>query len=86
VRRDHAAAPGERTRVVRRGDAAAPGERTHVVRRGESLWSIARDVLGGTASTVQVAREVNRLWELNKDRIGTGDRDLLVIGTRLRLR
>jgi hypothetical protein len=86
VRRDHAAAPGERTRVVGRGDAAAPGERTHVVRRGESLWSIARDVLGGTASTIQVAREVNRLWELNKDRIGTGDRNLLVIGTRLRLR
>jgi len=67
-------------------DAAAPGERTHVVRRGESLWSIAREVLGGRPSTVQVAREVNRLWELNKDRIGTGDRNLLVIGTRLRLR
>ena len=54
--------------------------------RGESLWSIARDMLGGTASTAQIAREVNRLWELNKDRIGTGDRNLLMVGTRLRLR
>jgi hypothetical protein len=80
-----ATARGERTHVVRRGDAAASGKRTHIVRRGESLWSIARDVLGRRASTAEVAREVNRLWELNKDRIGTGDRNLLVIGTRLRL-
>jgi hypothetical protein len=67
-------------------DAAARGDDTHVARPGESLWSIARDVLGGTASTAQIAREVNRLWELNKDRIGTGDRNLLMIGTRLTLR
>ena len=72
--------------VVGDRDAAGRGDGTHVVRPGESLWSIARDVLGGTASTAQIAREVNRLWELNKDRIGTGDRNLLMIGTRLRLR
>ena len=59
---------------------------THVARAGESLWSIARDMLGGTASTAQIAREVNRLWELNQDRIGTGDPDLLMVGTRLTLR
>jgi hypothetical protein len=29
--------------------------------------------------------EVNRLWELNKDRIGTGDPDLLPVSTELRL-
>ena len=28
-------------------DAAATGDHTHVARPGESLWSIARDVLGG---------------------------------------
>ena len=72
--------------VVGDRDAAAQSDGTHVARPGESLWSIARDVLGGTASTAQIAREVNRLWELNKDRIGTGDRNLLMIGTRLRLR
>ena len=50
---------------------------------GESLWSIADDVLGGRASVAQVAREVNRLCALNGDRIGTGNRDLLPVGTRL---
>ena len=72
--------------VVGDRGAAARGDGTHVVRAGESLWSIARDMLGGTASIAQIAREVNRLWELNKDRIGTGDRNLLMIGTRLELR
>ena len=33
-----------------------------------------------------IAREVNRLWELNRERIGTGDPDLLMVGTRLMLR
>lgn len=58
----------------------------HVVKPGESLWAIADAVLGGDASTAQIAREVNRLWSLNSARIGTGDRDLLAVGTRLVLR
>ena len=53
---------------------------------GESLWSIANDLLGDRASAARIAREVNRLWELNSDRIATGDRDLLMVGTRLALR
>jgi hypothetical protein len=53
---------------------------------GESLWAIATDVLGGDASIAGVAREVHRLWDLNRDRIGTGDPDLLMIGTTLELR
>jgi nucleoid-associated protein YgaU len=57
-----------------------------VVRPGESLWSIAKGLLGGGASTAGIAREVNRLWELNTNRIGTGNPDLLMIGTKLRLR
>jgi hypothetical protein len=68
---------------ARSGRRAAPGDRVHVVLGGESLWSIAGDVLGGRATVAQVAREVNRLWELNRARIGTGDRDLLPVGTRL---
>jgi hypothetical protein len=67
-------------------DQAARGDRVHVVLRGESLWSIASDVLGHGASVARVAREVDRLWELNEDRIGTGSPDLLFTGTRLRLR
>jgi hypothetical protein len=66
--------------------AAQRGDRFHVVKRGESLWSIARDLLGDEASVARIAREVNRLWKLNGDRIGTGDRDLLNVGTRLALR
>jgi hypothetical protein len=68
------------------GHHATPGDRTHTVLPGESLWTIATDVLGADASTARVAREVHRLWQLNRDRIGTGDPDLLRIGTRLELR
>jgi hypothetical protein len=69
-----------------RGERAKPGDRLHTVLAGESLWAIASDVLGGDASPARVAREVQRLWRLNQDRIGTGDPDLLLIGTRLVLR
>jgi hypothetical protein len=60
--------------------------RFHVVEPGESLWSIAQDLLGPEASTASVARKVAHLWELNEQRIGTGDPDLLMAGTKLRLR
>jgi hypothetical protein len=65
---------------------ARPGDRAHVVRVGESLWSIAGDHLGGHASTARIAKEVKRLWQLNRGRIGTGDPNLLMAGTRLTLR
>jgi LysM repeat protein len=69
---------------------ASTGERqisgdTYVVRPGDSLWSIARRLLGPGASPAQIARKVNRLWELNKDRISTGDPDLLRVGIELKL-
>jgi nucleoid-associated protein YgaU len=65
---------------------ASAGDRVHIVRPGESLWSIAADVLGERTTVARVAREVNRLWELNDDRIGSGNPDLLFAGTRLTLR
>lgn len=68
------------------GRAARRGDDSHVVLRGESLWSIAGDLVGEDASPARIAREVNRLWQLNHDRIGTGDRDLLMAGTKLVLR
>lgn len=68
------------------GEQVRPGSHTHVVRPGESLWSIAADVLGQDASSARVAREVSRLWRLNRARIGTGDADLLMVGTKLVLR
>jgi nucleoid-associated protein YgaU len=57
----------------------------YTVRPGDSLWSIARRQLGPQASTGQLARRVNRLWELNEERIGTGDPSMLHVGTVLRL-
>lgn len=77
-----APAPAANSKV----STARPGDRFHVVVAGESLWSISKDVLGADASVAQVARHVNRLWELNSERIGTGDPDLLMVGTRLALR
>jgi hypothetical protein len=64
---------------------ARPGARVHVVAPGESLWSIASDFLGANASSAEVGREVERLWQANRARIGTGDRNLLIAGTVLRL-
>jgi nucleoid-associated protein YgaU len=56
-----------------------------IVRPGDSLWSIASDLAGPDASPATIARLVNRLWELNADRIATGDPDLVMVGTVLRL-
>jgi nucleoid-associated protein YgaU len=60
--------------------------RTHTVRAGESLWTIAERLVGPDASATAIAAEVARLWELNRDRIGSGDPSLIYAGTTLRLR
>jgi len=59
--------------------------RKHTVRPGESLWSIAAGLADDDASPARIARLVNRLWSLNADRIGTGNPDLVMAGTTLRL-
>ena len=88
----HTAAPAPSTTVVASattptgGRPASPGDRTHTVLAGESLWAIATDLLGSEATPAAIAREVQRLWQLNRDRIATGDPDLLMVGTRLLLR
>lgn len=61
------------------------GDRFHVAERGDSLWSIASDLLGDGASTAEIASKVERLWDLNRNRIQTGDPDLLMTGTKLAL-
>jgi LysM domain-containing protein len=72
--------------AARTSEARRRDEGFYVVASGDSLWSIAKRLLGADASPARVAREVNRLWSLNQDRIGTGDPDLLMVGTKLRLR
>jgi LysM domain len=57
----------------------------YTVQPGDSLWSIASRLVGPSASAARVARELNRLWELNRDRIGTGDPSLIYAGTVLRI-
>jgi LysM domain len=59
---------------------------TYTVQSGDSLWSIARRLVGPRASAARIARELNRLWELNHDQIGTGDPSLIYAGTVLRIR
>jgi hypothetical protein len=69
---------------VERGGLA--GQRSHTVAAGECLWTIAEGYLPASASNAEIAAEVHRLWVLNARRIGTGDPDVLLIGTVLRLR
>jgi hypothetical protein len=66
--------------------ASTLGGRFLVVQPGDSLWAIAKRLLDPNASPAEIARKVNRLWELNRERIGTGRPDLLLVGTKLRLR
>jgi hypothetical protein len=67
--------------------AEAATKKRGVQRRyaGESLWSIARHELGADASSAAIARLVDRIWNLNSERIATGDPDMLMVGTALRL-
>lgn len=62
------------------------GKDTYDVRPGDCLWQIAAGVLPRTAGTQAIAAEVQWLWRLNEDRIGTGDPSLIYAGTELRLR
>jgi len=58
---------------------------THVVRLGESLWVIAEQRLGAQASDAEIATAVERLWQLNAQRIGTGNPDLIYPGQTLQV-
>lgn len=56
------------------------------MRPGDCLWHIAAGLLPAGAGDAQIAKEVQRLWRLNKDHIATGDPNLIYVGTELRLR
>ncbi len=58
----------------------------YTVRRGDTLWSIAKHLLGPGATPAEIAREVDRLWRLNAAGIGTWTPSLIHAGAVLRLR
>jgi LysM domain len=60
--------------------------RSYRVQPGDSLWSIARRLVGPEPSDGRIARKMNRLWQLNRDRIGSGDPSLIYAGTVLRIK
>jgi hypothetical protein len=76
----------DRSEADRGASRTAGDARFYVVRPGQSLWTIAEDLLGPDASATRIAAEVARLWELNRDRIPSGDPDLIAVGQQLRLR
>lgn len=55
------------------------------MRQGESLWSIATELLAPGVDNVEIPGEANRPWHLNAARIGTGDPNLILVGTILKL-
>lgn len=62
------------------------GKDTYVVQPGDCLWHIAAAVLPAGSDTQAVEDKVKELWQMNEDRIGTGDPNLIFPGTVLRLR
>jgi peptidoglycan hydrolase-like protein with peptidoglycan-binding domain len=73
--------------VVQRPRAApAPqSTSTYTVQPGDSLWPIAERHLARTSSVTEIAKQVQDLESINRDRIASGDPDLLEAGEELRL-
>ena len=42
-------------------------------------------MFGTAVSNTRIATEVDRIWQLNANRIGSGDPDLIFAGFKLRL-
>jgi nucleoid-associated protein YgaU len=54
-----------------------------VVRPGDSMWSIARRLVGPAASNEEVQKKLVAVWDMNAKRIGTGDPNMIFPGQRL---
>jgi len=65
--------------------AAASTFKLVVIHPGDSLWVIARRVVGPKASNDAVQRKLAAIWALNANRIGTGDPNLIFAGQTLHL-
>jgi nucleoid-associated protein YgaU len=56
-----------------------------MVQPGDSLWSIASRLVGPSASDEQIHAKLVAIWNMNVQRIKTGDPNLIFPGTRLML-
>jgi len=80
--------PDEQSGGARRDPASdsPPGSGSRVVvQSGDCLWLIAERALGPDADDEQVAAAVERIWQRNAQRIGTGNPDLIYPGQTLDL-
>jgi hypothetical protein len=59
------------------------GKKFYIVQEGDCLWNIAAALLPADAGTVAIEGEVERLWQMNEARIGTGDPSVILVGTKL---
>jgi LysM repeat protein len=67
---------------AKRGADATHAAHAVVARPGDSLWSISEEHLGPNATLQQIDREVERIYALNRDRIGA-DPNLIFSGQEL---
>jgi hypothetical protein len=80
--------PASLTKMVKpasMSDSSMTSSASVMVRPGDSLWAIARRLVGSAATDEQVQRKVVALWDMNAKRIGTGDPNLVFPGQRLML-
>jgi hypothetical protein len=61
------------------------GRGSYTVVEGDDLWAIAEGILPDGAGNAEISAEVSRLWRLNSQAIGTGNPNLILVGTVLRL-
>jgi hypothetical protein len=61
------------------------GRSSYTVRPGNCLWSIAEALLPSGAPNAEIAAKVAWLWGRNADRIGSGDPNVILVGTVLEL-
>jgi peptidoglycan hydrolase-like protein with peptidoglycan-binding domain len=80
-------APRARQAIVQRPRAAPARQSTstYTVQPGDALWPIAEHHLARTNSVTEIAKQVQDLESINRDRIASGDPNLLEAGEELRL-